>query len=398
MNWNDQVEILNKKIRQFNTELFHFEKHTNISEFVNKFDNIILENQSNFVKLDLDLDLNNNFTFHTPCFNIQTNETKIKQNKNLFGNFKIKRKHLMKKIHPDKLVITMEKIKNIIKNQNLKLFESCDFDEESTKISQCVIKMLSENLNIMDCLKLLNSNTKLFGYICMELKMSPEHIDKLGSQLNDFTNICSFSNANFSSEIIDFVNKFNSMAYIESLNKQILLYLHKIYEKLVIHIKKNIYEQIINKKKIIDELKKEKTVLSFRLEISKLDSKFKFDNECKKELEDEITKTFENINVLDEQMQMFTEDNSIYLVGESVLSELNLGNFIEIYKDISEKNKLIYMVFKELENKLPIFYEFVSNIKGSYYKLGCDFPYYFMMEDKFEYIVNQEIFRTKFNI
>jgi len=106
MNWNEQVKILNKNINQITTELHNFEKHTGIIDFVKKFNNINYEILINYVEIDLNSN-NFNFTFNTPYPNIQTNKTNIKQKDFLVGDKKIKRKNLLKKIHPDKLDFTI---------------------------------------------------------------------------------------------------------------------------------------------------------------------------------------------------------------------------------------------------------------------------------------------------
>ena len=413
MNWNEQSKILKKSVEQITTELDNFDKKTDILEFVDKFKNINSNTSFNLVKINLNLNsksksnananANTNTNTNTNA-NENANTNKIdNENKFLFGDKKIKRKYLMKKIHPDKLNFTINKIKNVIKYKDLKLFESCNFDEEFINISKCVVKILSENLNIMDSLQLLSKNSKLFRYICLELEMSEIQINKLeenfGSNPTKSPMINKFSQVNFSDEILNFVTIFNFMKDFESTNKQIKLYFNLIYDDLVSYFKDNVFHNIISKNKILNILKDDKLRQSNDLERNINRLTYTYDDLWKTKINSENDKISENINELNEQILMFREENHIYLVGESVLSTLSLKDFIEIYKDIGKKNKQIYKYFNELEKKLPIFYEYISKIKlSSYSSSYYRFPSYYDLVLDFELVANQEISRTKFSI
>jgi hypothetical protein len=87
------------------------------------------------------------------------------------------------------------------------------------------------------------------------------------------------------------------------------------------------------------------------------------------------------------------------LIDKTILYGLNLRDFIEIYRNNNIKNKQIYKYFKELEKKLPIFYDFISNIKLSYCSDSyCSFPRYYNLVNDFERITIEEISRIKFNV
>jgi galactitol-specific phosphotransferase system IIB component len=414
MNWNEQVKLLNETINRITIEIENFEKHTNIFDLVEKFNKIGPDQHVKFIKIAFDNDKYTNDYYQA---NKNINSQNIQTiDKFLSGGKKIKRKHLMKKIHPDKLDFTIKKIKNIIKHKDLILFESCDFDEEKKKISQCVIKILSENLNIIDCLKLLRSNTKLFKYICNEIEMTQEQIDKFEENNNNykiFSNTNTFSNTIFSNEVINFVNNYNLMTQIESLNKQVLSNLKIIYDSIKHYIENNIYENIIKKKKIIKDLEKEKRDLLFDLDYKKnmiknpsslSDLHYTIRNSSSlsdyyiNNLKNDILKISEKINVIEEQIHMFTEENRIFLVQDEILSQFSIKNFIEVYKNIDDKSNIVYEYFMELKKKLPIFYEFISGIVGRYSSYSTGLVYSYQLTNEFELITEQEIARLNFSI
>ena len=401
MNWNEQVKLLNKSINLITGEINNFEKKTDISNYVLKFSNInSTKNSINYTKINFN---NNGYNFDKKIDNIKTSSNLTQNNiltkdKVLTGEKKIKRKHLMTKIHPDKLDNTVNKIKNIIKHKDLKLFECCDFDNESKKISQCVVKILSENLNIMDSLKLLKSNTKLFRYICEDLEMNQEQIDKFEENSDGFSNSNTFSNTIFSDEIINFVNNFNLMTQIKSVNEQVLSYLQCIYTEITTYIKNQIYKKILEKKNIIIELEREKKYLLNDLKFKQDRIGYLYFDNNKNELNNDIIKISEKINEFEERIQMCKEENYIYLVQDEILSQLNVKDFISIYKDINNKSKLVYKYFVELEEKLPIFHKFISKIVGKYYSSFCNFPNSYELDDKLKQITEEEISRVKFSI
>lgn len=404
MNWNEQVKLLNETINRITNDIGNFEKHTNIFDLVEKFNKIGSNQYIKFSKITFN---NGNYTNDYNQENKNVNNQNIQTNdKFLTEGKKIKRKHLMKKIHPDKLNFTIKKIKNIIKHKDLTLFESCDFDYEGKKISQCVVKILSENLNVTDSLKLLKSNTKLFKYVCAEIEMTQEQIDKFEENINtdkNFSNTKIFSNTIFSNEVINFVNNYNLMTQIESLNKQVLSNLKIIYDDIKSYIENKIYEKIIQKKKIIKDLENEKRNLSYDLDHKKSMIKISsYTDYYENRLTNDILKISEEIKVIEEQIQMFTEENRIYLVQDEILSQFSIKNFIEIYKDIDNKSNLVYKYYMELEKKLPIFYKFISGIVVGQYtscnNYSCGLPYSYQLTNDFEWITEQEITRVKFEI
>lgn len=95
-----------------------------------------------------------------PKINIE-NETYIPKNEHTSNNiFKgIKRKHLLRIIHPDK-----------INNSNID-------NEEKVILIKCCTKIISNNMNIQNGLQLIHKNSiNGFQFICDKLKLREEHI------------------------------------------------------------------------------------------------------------------------------------------------------------------------------------------------------------------------------
>lgn len=387
MNWNKQVDILNKNLNNIVNDLNIFDKNTDINFFAKKFTNIC---SGNDIVYGIILNPDNNTISYVNNTNTNTN-TNIDISK-LFIEKKIKRKHLMKKIHPDKLEFTINKIKNIIKKKDFKLFESCDFDEEKTIISKCVIKILSENTNIIESLKLLYTNTKLFRYICEDLDISNKQIDKFTEYFNstNLPDINIFSRELFSNEILQFIDTFNAISEINSLHKQVKKNLMYIYEQIINYLELKIIAIIYEKKREISELIKNKDDLIRKLNREK---------DYKHTSIDTIETISEKINQITEQINMFKEENCIYLDGYAKLSSLTIVNFIEIYKNISTQSFDLNECLIQLGNKLPIFYGFLNKIRLEYfYEYTFKFSYTYQLEDNFNEIATQEISRIKLKI
>lgn len=390
MNWNKQVEILNKNVNKIINDLNIFDKNTDINFFVKKFTNICSKID---IVNEMIFNIDNNTISYINNTDNDTNNTNINNDiSKLFVEKKIKRKHLMKKIHPDKLKFTINKIKNIIKKNDLNLFESCDFDKETSIISNCVVKILSENMNIINSLKLLYTNTKLFRYICEDLKVSNLQIDKFIEYFNsnNLSGINIFSREIFSKEILQFVDTFNAISEINSLHKQVKKNLMYIYEQIVYYLEFKIIKKIYDKKNNLSESLRDKDYLVRKLDREK-DYKYKSI--------DTIEIISDEINQITEQINMFKEENYIYLDKYEKLSSLTIVNFIEIYKNINTDSFDLNQCLVHLRIKLPIFYGFLNKLGLEYFsEYHSKFYKAYQLEDYFNEITTQEISRINLKI
>jgi hypothetical protein len=145
MNWQDQVNILNNLVSKFSNEYNNFNSRTNLMEHLDKFNNLC-DGACKSYTYNITL----NPTNSTNTSNIvdgknSTNTNKKKNKLNIFGDKKIKRKHLLNKIHPDKLSGTMGRIKNKLVSTNPEFVKTFNFDEEHKKFPLALLKFYQTN-------------------------------------------------------------------------------------------------------------------------------------------------------------------------------------------------------------------------------------------------------------
>lgn len=386
MDFNTHIKTLNKFAKEFDIQMKNFNFHTDIYNLNNK-----------------SFELNNNKNnMEIKTYNIDYD--KISNSNNFSDLFmfiedkKLKRKHLLKKIHPDKINFLITKIKL---NHNI---HNIDFDFEIVVISKCVRKIISENLNIMDGLKLLYIQTKLFDFICEDIGFNLFQINKLKNYFNS-TNQTQFNSKQNTSElndidecfislfpddIINFVNTFNIFASIKSFRNQIKIIFNSIYTQIQIYVEKiiNSIEKIyIGYKKINSE---KKSLFDSYLIYDKYDDIYNKLREIRKN----------EYNMLTEQLNMYKEEFRIqlHIYNLTVTNNDNmetLKSLLKHYKFIG-KNKNFYEYLDELEKKLPIFYEGIMNIKLVKYLSFICLPYSYELD--FSQIAKEEIDKVKYGI
>ena len=334
MDWKHQTEILHKYTNEFIVKLNNFNKCTNMIEICNKFNTINKQNLSvNY--FDIFTNLNN-----TNIDKLNNNEIESTNNtiENIIG-IKIKRKHLLKKIHPDKIYFSIEKIK---KQRNDETNLTFNYEDETNKIILCTTKIISDKLNILDSFELLYKNTILFDDICNELKIEKEQIKKL-KLFMDKKNIVGVNNfaSLFSGELCFFISMFNYFNEIKSVDGQIKIYFNSIYLNIITYLDNNIFNKIHDKYTEYDNMKFN---LNYNDKITKEQLEMFFCN-------DKITK---------EQLEMFYEDNIRYLHFLENTNDIQIFQLIEIFK---EDNIEFYDNMKQLEKNLPILYESICNLK-----------------------------------
>ena len=194
MDFNKQKKILQKLNEEYNKTTLNFNKFVNIQNYV---------------------DIDNNIKFNTNY----TNQTNTNQSDEKINNefeyidlkFNFKRKDLLKIIHPDKI--------NYLINSNQQITNPNIFENNKQLLANCVSNILSNNLNLVDSLILLNKTfnqntineqtqqTNIFDKICSILKMTTEQINFIKNMAlnNDVITFVS----NFDKEIVNFVDEFN---------------------------------------------------------------------------------------------------------------------------------------------------------------------------------------------
>lgn len=100
-------------------------------------------------------------------------------------------KQLLKIIHPDKIKM---------------IFGSEHSQEELDKLLECSTKIIQNDINFIESLKLIKEKTIFFDIICKKLNLTKDQIDKI-IQINYEENIDSY----FDPEFIDLVKKYNEI-------------------------------------------------------------------------------------------------------------------------------------------------------------------------------------------
>lgn len=399
MNWQEQVNILNNLVSKFSYEYNNFNSRTNLINHLDKFNKLC---DGYYITYRYNVNPSHNSTNQTNSINStnQINSTKL----NIFGDKKIKRKHLLNKIHPDKLSGTMEKIKNKLVSTNHEFVKTFNFDEEQKKISSCVIKILSDKLNIDDSFKLLklNIDEKIFDNLCLLFGLNTNQINELklvldgngnGTEPNTISSNKMSFEANFSPDIVNFVNSFNSLNLLQSPENQISQILVSIYNLINNYIKDNVFKKIYSIIENLNEFELEKKKIKIKLnetiEINKIHMKLKTNNEM-----DNLIDKFKE---LEENIKMCNEENKHYIVIANNISNKTIGNIICELANLTKKNFLLYSYFEELKNGLPYFYQFINLIKiekitDTYYTIP------FQVDNMIMDVTKLEISRVKFEI
>lgn len=141
-----------------------------------------------------------------------------------------------------------------------------NFDEEEKKISSCVVKIITEKLDIVDCFTLLekNINCHIFDNLCLLLGLSVVEIDKLKISLDDKRHINDDFESNFTPEIINFVKSFNTLNTFKSLEYQISQTLIHMYYLIKDFIENHIFKKMYYIVKTLNDLKEEKNMIQIK--------------------------------------------------------------------------------------------------------------------------------------
>lgn len=416
MNWQEQDNILNNLVSKFSNEYNNFNSRTNLMEHLDRFNKLcnyksytynITINQINLTNMS-------NITDEKNSSN-STKSYKKKNKLNIFGDKKIKRKHLLNKIHPDKLSNTMSRIKNKLVGTNPEFVKTFNFDDEHKKISSCVVKILSDKLNIVDAFKLLelNIHEKIFDNLCLLFGLNTNQIKHLKFILDGKTddsieddygsNKMTFKE-NFSPDIVNFVNSFNTMNLLQSPEHQISQTLTSIYDLIKDFIIDNVFKKIYS---IIETLNDSETKrkrieieLNGTIELNRIYWKHKSTDEINDKLNktnNEIDNLFEKFKQLEETINMCCEENKHYLAIANDISNKTIGDIICELANLTEKNKLLLLYFCQLKKDLPHFYQFINSTKiekitDTYYS----FPY--IVDNMIGKITRLEMSRIKFEI
>jgi hypothetical protein len=358
MDWNKQIEILNKLTSEFNKDYASFISFTKIDEFISKLGELNKLNKNATVIYGTE------YTFYQN--NVEQSEIQSNPQThdeiNIFKDINVKRKHLLRKIHPDK-------IDNLINSykKDMGINIDIDFNAEKEKILLCATKIISEKLNVIDSFVLLSNKTLLFDHICFSIGIDNKHIEKiklLSKQIDLKKKI--IDDSYFSSDLIKFMDTFRELKKINSLHHVIQSNLMEIYSGIKKFIEKNFLSVVNDKITILQNLKNSKIFL----------------------------KHDENNEFL-EQIQMFMEENREYLIIWISKYEYTLLNCIEFFKD---KNEKFYNLVTDIKTYLPIFYNLVMSVKikgitPSYYVL----PHSFELNE-LDDVVNSEYTRVKLMI
>jgi hypothetical protein len=370
----EQNNILNNYYIEFFNEYNNFNKITNINEHLEKI-NVLCDGKC---KLSI-------FTLNTTneSTNESINTTNESNNKsNIFGDKKIKRKHLLNKIHPDKLSRTMSVIKNKLVKTNQEFTKIFDFNEEERIISLCVVKIISNKLNIIDCFKLLekNINQHIFDNLCLLFGLNTNQIDKLKITLRDINNLDvnkkNFE-SNFSQDIVNFINSFNKLNMLKSPEYQISYTFKSIFDLIKNYIIDNIFKKMYFINYIINNIDNEIKIININYNYELEKSKIYSNNN--KNISN-INNLFEKRNELYESSLMFNDENKIFI---NVIKDISNKTIYDIIYNLIEYNvkiKSIYLYLEQLKKDLPYFYEYLNSIKitkisESYYiipSMNCD--------------------------
>ena len=396
MNLQEQVDILNNLVSKFSNEYNNLNSQTNLINHLDKFNKLCNVGYTTYTIYTHDIKSTNSTNPINSADQTNTNRNRNrnrnKLNKlNIFGDKKIKRKHLLNKIHPDKLYSTMGRIKNKLVGTNPEFVKTFNFDEEQKKISSCVVKILSNKLNIFDSFKLLNLNINeiIFDNLCLLFGLNTNQINELklvldgnndGTEHNTRSNIMNFE-ANFSPQIVNFVNSFNTMNLLQSPEHQMSQTLVSIYNLIKNFVNNNVFKKIYSIIETLNELKTKRKKIE--IEINKTDNKM--DN------------LIEKFKELKETINMCNEENKHYIVIANNISNKTIGDIIGELANLTNKNKLLYSYFDELKKDLPYFYQFINLMKiekitDTYYTLPI------LVNNMIMDITKLEISRIKFKI
>jgi len=358
MNWQEQINKLNNLTSKFVNEYDNFNKHTNLIKHLDKFNKLC----NGYFELDnIDLNLMNKTNKIS-----QTNQTS-QTNSNLIGNKKIKRKHLLKLIHPDKLSGTINRIKNKLIKTNQE--QILNFDDEENKIKLCVTKIISDKLDIFNCFRLLkkNINILIFDNLCLLLKLDTEQIDLVDSNIYEIKE--KKFESNFSPDIIKFVNTFNNMCILKSPPHQISQIFVSINDLIKIFIEDNIFKKMYHVTMILNDLEEEKKLINIKLDgemnandkYYKFESNYKLESNYLKESNDKIINLLKNLKEIEESILMYREENIHYINIISNISNITVGNIIHDLAFLNDKNKLMYLYFNELKKDLAYLHEYICS-------------------------------------
>lgn len=396
MDFNTHVKTLNKFAQEFDIQMKNFNFHTDIYNLNNK--SLKLNDEENNVEIRT-YDINWDNTFKPDPNNFSDLFEFIK-------NKKLKRKHLLKKIHPDKINFLITKIKSKSNIPNI------NWDFEIDIISKCVGKIISENLGIMDGLKLLHIQTKLFDFICGDIGFNLEHIDQLKLYFNTTTQTQTQTQTNsnpspspselddldvcfeslFSNDIINFVDTFNALSFIKSFPNQIKIIFDSIYTQINEYITKKIIQPIEKIHLEYENINRQKKSC-FDLNLKYNDYNDNIYGNFKEKRKNEY-------DILTEQLDMYKEEFRIQLmIYENILgNDDNVGtmsSLLEQYKFLST-NSDFYEYLDELEKKLPIFYEEIMGLKLKKYYSFIELPWSHELD--FSQIAKAEIDRIKYRV
>lgn len=417
MNWQEQVNILNNQVSKFSNELNNFNSRTNLIEHFDRFNKLC-----DYKYYEHNITINPiNSTNMSNITNGQnsSNSTKLykKKNKlNIFGDKKIKRKHLLNKIHPDKLHGTISIIKNKLVVTNSEFVKTFNFDDEHKKISSCVVKILSDKLNIVDSFKLLklNIDKTIFDNLCLLFGLNTNQIKELKLVLDGKTNDCGDDmedtygsnkitfEANFSPDIVDFVNSFNTMNLLQSPEHHISQTLISIYNLIKDFIMNNIFKKIYS---IIETLNNFETKIkrieieieiNGTMELIRMYHKHKSTDKLN-DTNNKIDNIFEEFKQLEETINMYGEENRHYIVIAKDISNKTIGDIICELANLTEKNRLLHLYFCELKKDLQYFHQFINltkieKISDTFYSI----PY--ITDNLIKETTKLEISRIKFKI
>lgn len=398
MNWSHQVKILNEYAQKFDSEINNFDKHTSIKELAKKFETISNNSFRN---------VKNDFTYWT-----QTNSTnmtsdakiEIENQANIyakvFANKKVRRKHLLNIIHPDKI------------NYLIRDFEKETQDKAREKIFICTSKIISTNMSLMDSMELLYkhiahiNNSNVFKCICAKLKIDEEKTNIMIKYFDtkqiyqNQTNSTDFNFASlFSKEIIYFVNEFNRLNSYETP----IRWIKEIFNTIYLSISTFVSTEIVNKLNDVIQtqidLIRQNYLSKIGLNMSNVHD-IKSDNSTLILLAQKLIESNEQLKELNDTLKMFLEDNNEYLYCINNINTITLGETIKILKNSHNTNTNISLFceyFFELEKKLPILFQYMYAQKFNVSETNY-IRFSISTNIDFEMIAMQEYERIKYNI
>jgi hypothetical protein len=206
--------------------------------------------------------------------------------------------------------------------------------------------------------------------------------------------------ANFSHDIVNFVNSFNTMCLLQSPEYQISQALKSIYDLIKDFIKDNVFKKIYSINETLNDFEKKRKSIQIELNgIMKL-NRIYWKHKSTDKLNDtnnEIDNVFEKFKELEETINMYGEENRHYIIIAKDISNKTIGDIICELANLTEKNRLLHFYFCELKKDLPYFHQFINltkieKISDTYYSL----PY--ITDNVIGETTKLEISRIKFKI